>query len=189
MLGFVDDATCCTLLGLTEKPTVSQLLKCLEHDAQLWHDLLWVSGGKLNIPKCSFHLILFSFQTDGTPIMIRNIKDDISVRDSAGKLLKIQYRPPTATHKTLGHFKAPMDDGHTTFDYLVKRGQTLSEALIRSPATPSEAMTFVTSILIPSLCYSMPQSSLTSPQHRKLASLIMPKVFAKCGYNPYDSLW
>ena len=187
MLGFVDDTTCCTSLGLTEKPTVSQLLQRLEYDAQLWHDLLWVSGGKLNIPKCSFHLISFSFQTDGTPIMISNIKDDITVRDSTGNHLKIKYRPPTATHKTLGHFKAPMDDGHTTFDYLVKRGQTLTAALIRSPASPSEALTFVTSILIPSLCYSMPQSSLTSTQHRKLASLIMPKVFAKCGYNRYTA--
>ena len=44
IIGFVDDSTCVT--GGKQDETVEQLLVRVKHDVQLWHDLLWASGGK-----------------------------------------------------------------------------------------------------------------------------------------------
>jgi hypothetical protein len=39
----------------------------MEHDAQLWQDLLHVSGGGLALPKSSYHSLHFTFRANGTP--------------------------------------------------------------------------------------------------------------------------
>ena len=62
IIGFVDDSTCVT--GGKRGETVDQLLVRVKHDAQLWHDLLWASGGKLELEKCGFHLIFYDFDND-----------------------------------------------------------------------------------------------------------------------------
>ena len=49
ILGFVDDLTCLT--GGKHNETVDQLQVRVKHDAQLWHDLLWASGSKLELHK------------------------------------------------------------------------------------------------------------------------------------------
>jgi hypothetical protein len=35
----------------------------------LWSNLLWLSGGLLELGKCSFHQLNFSFEPDGRPMM------------------------------------------------------------------------------------------------------------------------
>jgi organic radical activating enzyme len=45
MVGFVDNSMCIT--GGNPNDTLQELLKKMKGDAQLWHDLLWCSGGKL----------------------------------------------------------------------------------------------------------------------------------------------
>jgi hypothetical protein len=41
----------------------------MQLDAQLWNDLLWLSGGLLELSKRSFHHIHFDFMPDGTSMM------------------------------------------------------------------------------------------------------------------------
>ena len=67
IIGFINDSTCVT--GGKRGETVDQLLVRVKHDAQLWHDLLWASGGKLELQKCGFHLIFYNFDYDGVPLM------------------------------------------------------------------------------------------------------------------------
>ena len=33
------------------------------------NDLLWTSGGKLELPKCGYHTVYYTFKPDGTPIL------------------------------------------------------------------------------------------------------------------------
>ena len=47
----------------------------MTHDAQLWNDLLYCSGGRLELPKCSFHALCFTFKPDGTPIPGLTLED------------------------------------------------------------------------------------------------------------------
>ena len=52
IIGFVDGSACVT--GRLQNKTIDQLLVRVKHNAHLWHDLLWASGGKLELQKCNF---------------------------------------------------------------------------------------------------------------------------------------
>eukprot|EP00957_Ditylum_brightwellii_P127999 9761418-Ditylum_brightwellii.AAC.2 len=70
MVGFVDDSTGQTNNLFDNQATPEELIKLSQQDAQLWSDLLWLSGGLLELDKCSYHLIYYTFLNDGTPVMV-----------------------------------------------------------------------------------------------------------------------
>ena len=49
MVVLVDDLIC--IVGGDKNDSIDELKKKMYEDAQLWHNLLWVSGGKLELPK------------------------------------------------------------------------------------------------------------------------------------------
>ena len=58
MLGFVDDCSQqVNEFRSHPQPTAHRLVELMQGDAQLWNNLLWTSGGALEIPKCSFQII------------------------------------------------------------------------------------------------------------------------------------
>jgi hypothetical protein len=70
MIGFVDDCTQrVNKFNDAYQPSQFALIKTMETDAQLWNDLLWASGGALEQPKCSFHLIKSDWNNDGHPFL------------------------------------------------------------------------------------------------------------------------
>ena len=86
---------------------MKQLLVRVKHDAQLWHDLLWASGGKLELQKCGCHLIFYDFDHDGVPSM-RNIGDlAITLENEKGEDIEIRTKKIDEARKNLGHWKEP----------------------------------------------------------------------------------
>jgi hypothetical protein len=70
MVGFVDDSTGqVNEFALNSQPTPEFLQTIMKHDTQLWRDLLWLSGGLLELNKCSFHQLHFDFDSAGRPMM------------------------------------------------------------------------------------------------------------------------
>ena len=58
LIGFIDDCSqCVNDFAVHPQPTAAQLVQLMQHDAQIWNNLLWSSGGKLELPKCLFHLV------------------------------------------------------------------------------------------------------------------------------------
>jgi hypothetical protein len=56
MVGFVDDSTGTSNDFRPNTQLSPEIIsKRMQHDAQAWNDLLWCSGGKLELAKCSFH--------------------------------------------------------------------------------------------------------------------------------------
>ena len=61
MIGYVDDSNDqVNIFTDDHPPTPETLITMMQHDAQLWSDLLWASGGALELPKCS-HISLRLF--------------------------------------------------------------------------------------------------------------------------------
>lgn len=68
MTGFVDDTKGQTNNLLSKHPMLlHQLIFRMQDDAQLWGDLLHVSGGTLEIPKCNYYVMQWRFQPSGIP--------------------------------------------------------------------------------------------------------------------------
>jgi hypothetical protein len=67
MVGFVDDSTSRTNDFTNPTENLQHIIDATQADAQLWNDLLWISGGLLEIAKCSYHLLTFLFHSNRIP--------------------------------------------------------------------------------------------------------------------------
>merc|ERR1712155_12958 len=111
--------------------TIGDLVKRMQHDAQLWNDLLWTSGGKLELPKCGYHTVYYTFKPNGTPILHQaqvpsasaaeasdpftfeydtttiHTQHQITIRFGSVTPISITAKDVTTPRKNLGHFKSP----------------------------------------------------------------------------------
>ena len=64
MVGFVDDNGNPTnnFMDVENPETWRKVLALTEKNAQAWTDLLSASGGALELPKCSYHLMRWHWQ-------------------------------------------------------------------------------------------------------------------------------
>eukprot|EP00957_Ditylum_brightwellii_P007049 533487-Ditylum_brightwellii.AAC.1 len=67
ILGFVDNANNQVNEFVNNKVTIEQLLSLIQQDSKLCSKLLWLSGGLLELSKCSYHFLHFNFKPDGSP--------------------------------------------------------------------------------------------------------------------------
>jgi hypothetical protein len=112
MIGFVDDNNDQTNRFLQDEDptTLTLILEQTQHNAQCWNDLLTASGGALEIPKCSYHVLHWKFSKNGSPVLV-SLGDSLPpvvVQDSpTSPPQQMQLLSPYTAHKTLGHFKEP----------------------------------------------------------------------------------
>ena len=138
IIGFVDDSTCVT--GGKRDETVDQLLVRVKYDTQLWHNLLWASGGKLELQKCGCHLIFYNFDKDGVPSM-RKIGDlVITIENEKGEDIEIKTKKIDEARKNLGNWKEPEKiKNPKQFPVSVKAATEKSEAIFTAGVTRAEA--------------------------------------------------
>ena len=109
MIGFVDDSTCIT--GGSTEDSYNDLKFKMTQDAQLWHDLLFVSGGNLELPKCGYHMIFYDFDDSGIPHMcITKSDESATLKDNNGIDVQIKAKSIIQPQKNLGHYKSPGGD-------------------------------------------------------------------------------
>jgi hypothetical protein len=186
MVGFVDDSTgTCNDFQPAGECSIEDLAIRMQHDAQLWNDLLFCSGGRLELGKCSFHVLHFKFKPDGTPVpLIQSFDHGITVSDATtGERVSIPAKTATDAHKTLGHYKAPADPRQKRqLQALIERAKQLSVLLSTSPISRSGAMLAYRSMYVAAVGYALPQSFFTKAQLDQAQSKSMGSIFAKCGY-------
>jgi hypothetical protein len=186
MVGFVDDSTGQVNDFLQDQqPDPKILLERMTHDAQLWSDLLWLSGGLLELSKCSYHFLYFDFQPDGTAVpRAGQVGPALTVQDSQSQTpVSIPSKSVYCAHKTLGHYKAPAGNCMTQRIALNNKANRLSQQLATGPIHRDAAWTFYHSIYLPSIRYVLPQNFFSQDLLSQLEAKPMGAIFAKCGYN------
>ena len=190
MVGFVDDSTgtCNDFHPQTEAP-IQDLLKLMEADAQLWSDLLFCSGGKLELQKCSFHVLQFQIKPNGSPSPCLDTYDNqIKVTDmETNQLVHIPSKRAFDPHKTLGHFKSPYSKQTTALKIIQEKACRLSLMIGVSPLTRKGSYLAYHTVYIPSIQYTLPQSFFTLRDLDKAQTGSMQRIIAKCGYNRHTS--
>jgi hypothetical protein len=58
------------------------LLLFLQNDAQLWERFLYITGGKLKIPKCNFALFQWCFDNMGREQLLPSNQQALHVKSS-----------------------------------------------------------------------------------------------------------
>jgi hypothetical protein len=181
MEGFVDESSCIT--GGNPNDTLQQLLVKMKDDAQLWHDLRWCSGGKLELSKCGYHVMYYYFDDSGIPKMRHSSGDSITLTNNQGDLIPIHSKNIYQTKINLGHAKGPRDNGKTEFGRTLKKASNIGDVIAQCGGTRAENKMLYRSVWKPAIEYTLPQSFLSKQQLKKIKQACMPKFYAKCGFN------
>jgi hypothetical protein len=123
MTGFVDDNSC----NINCQPDSEDEL-CLraEHDAQLWNDILWASGGALEHSKCTYKYLKTDFTDTGIPYFrAGSFGKQICVKDKSGHSTAIEHSSAYQAYKTLGTYQAATKRQKVQFQMLQKKSNIL----------------------------------------------------------------
>jgi hypothetical protein len=186
IIGFVDDSNCQTNVFMADpQPSPEALAKLAEEDAKLWSKLLWLSGGYLELSKCSYHFIHFQFAPDGAPSMQGgHVGPDIEIDDElTGQPISIPRKSVFNAHKTLGHYKAPAGNSRTQYTVLHQHGLTTATRVLSSPLTPTEAHMYYHAIWNAQMKYVLPQCVLSPRQLHSIENKPLQAFVAKRGYS------
>jgi hypothetical protein len=181
LVGFVDDSTSCT--GISEKESLADLIRKMREDAQLWHDLLWCSGGKLELSKCGYHIIHYNFDDSGIPKMMHHPSEKITLKDAEGGDVNIVGKSIYQPRLNLGHLKAPARTGIKHFNKVLTNATGIADAVVKCGGTRDESRMYYDTVWRPAVEYTLSQSFLSEKQLKKIESSCLPKIISKCGYN------
>lgn len=184
MVGFVDDST-----GRANKfeqrpqPTAIQLTQLMSEDAQHWHDALDFSGGKLELPKCSYHLLTYQFQPDGSakPVKMLDLPD-IRVHNNR-ESVAINRMSVYKSHKTLGHWKSPAGQGQTNLSKVKQKALKTAQQINVSNLSRSMIWLMYLSIYTSAIEYTLPQSHYKLKELDNAQKQSMHILIGKCRYN------
>ena len=175
---FVDD----TSVGFTSTSddiAYSDLISQLQEAAQTWEKLLSLSGGKLNLTKCSWYVVRWEWK-NGRPVIRKIQPDDPTLSLTQGDAptpVLIKQHPPTHSSRMLGVYLNPMGDFSDHLVVLKKKADDFSRRIMSPRLTSADISTFHRSIYIPSMRYGLAavaanEQSLGSVQSKVLKSIL-----------------
>jgi hypothetical protein len=146
MLGFVDDNNI-TNNG-EEWETVSDIIIRTQHDAQLWNDLLRVTGGALNLDKCFAQVLAFQFGLNGAPVIAPADPNlTIKLQDRLNnKEVIIKPISPYKTYRSLGTEQGTSKNRKQQHEKLKNTSGTHNRKLACSAMSPKCAWVHYTAI-------------------------------------------
>jgi hypothetical protein len=183
--GFVDDTNACINEWLPQRDgQIGSVLDKVRQDEQLWNDLLFITGGQLELSKCSYHLLSFNFKPDGTPVIRNDKVNPIPIVDSiTGMSVQMKHLSSHKPHKTLGHWMAPAGTSRTQLTAITSKSQVLSTRIATSHLSRYGAQLAYRAIYVATLRYVLPQCHFTHKVLRKAERKSMSSVIAKCGFS------
>jgi exonuclease III len=184
MLGFVDDCSSQTHNTLQNlDPTT--MINNMKRDAQIWGDLLYISGGDLELPKCSYHLINYLFAANGTPYMESGTPGPRLVIQNAARTdtIEIKQVPVQESYKTLGYHKEPAGTETHQIAVLTAKSDDYAKLIRASSVTHTEAWTFYHAIYLTSVGYPTTATHISDQDFLKIQGKATTAVLQKMGYS------
>ena len=161
------------------------MIELLSADSQLWSDLLWSSGGALELLKCTYHFSQYKFAVDGTPyLQCGQVGPPVMVR--TGDRSCYQTVPPCSAYKaykTLGCYKAPSGTQSTQLRILQENCDKHTRIVSTSALSRAEGWTCYFSQYLTSPGYPLPICHFNARQLQQLEKRVLPTIFAWCGFN------
>ncbi len=146
MTGFVDDTK-----GQTNDQTSTaampllQLIARMQEDAQLWGDLLHVSGGALEISKCNYYVMHWEFKPSGIPKLAKNLNTTLRIENGdRTATVTLTNDAITVAHKTLGTWKSAARDQKKQVTELALKSNEYARTIMASPITRHDNWTAIT---------------------------------------------
>jgi hypothetical protein len=181
MSGFVDDNSSQSNCHPRQR---GSLIARATHNAQLWSDILYSSGGVLEHNKCSYHYMCTDFDTHGAPILRAGIHGDPNIiHDHNNNPTQLKQLSVYTPYKTLGTFQCPGSNQRGQAEALIKRSKALTRTLATSNCHGPSAWLFFNSVFSKSVGYPLAVSRL-SPKHlHQIQGPMIPLILNRLGYE------
>jgi hypothetical protein len=155
--GFVDDTSLFTNLKDPEEP-VENMRAQLQQDTQSWTDLLYASGGQLELSKCFYYMLAWKFTPEGDPIPLTIAElqlPQITIHDPVtGNTTEIVQKEVDAAHKTLGVYKTIIGHENDHLQYLQEKSDTYAVKAATARLSRRQARVAYSSMYMPAMLYS-----------------------------------
>ena len=181
---FVDD-TNQGVMDATGELSIDELVEHIRHSGQMWERLLHISGGCLNLAKCSWTLQYWKW-INGRPTLLPMSAMDPPLVMTSGSSPEhhiIRQHPNTTEVKGLGvhmnffgTFAYHATSMRLKFDGMARR-------LRQSLLSPALSRVFYNTFYLPSVRYSLPVTSMTTGELHRIQSLMTSSILNKLGYN------
>ena len=188
--GFVDDMTGWAnrfLEDLASHITDYQsLLEDLQNAGQWWEELLHASGGKLELPKCFFYLVVWLFDKEGRPYTASNEELDVELsltQSEDGQVKNIKQKDCTVSHRTLGCHINPLGAMKTENNKLKAKGRDFARNMSSAPVNRRVARRAYQSVYLGKMGWNLAVTSLTRPQLANIQSAPINALLPAMGYN------
>eukprot|EP00957_Ditylum_brightwellii_P050301 3814802-Ditylum_brightwellii.AAC.1 len=138
---FVDDATLLHNNGNKFKTPAQQLMTQIQHDAEIWGWLLWVTGSLLELLKSTYFLLIWQFDAPGKPYIVPEEElppNTANITDANGNTTKLTRVTERKGIKMLGILKAATLKEDDEFKYLMDRMAKYVGATSACPLQPHE---------------------------------------------------
>ena len=152
MSGFVDDTKGHTNdMDFETSLAAEALRKRLEHDAQLWSDLLWVAGGQLEHSKSYFYMMIWEFDDDGTPYLKDCTHEQMELWNfHRTAVTAVECKKNDESRRTLGVFHSLGRDRAMAAEEILTKTDKFVEKFRGISCTPREATVAYHSFFMPS---------------------------------------
>jgi len=183
MVGFVDDCNQgVNDFSASPQPSSETLVEMMRHDSQLWNDLLWTSGGALELPKCSFQLIESQWNRHGTPFLQGGKEAPIfQVRNGDAEIV-VKQTGNYESRKSLGVHLNPAGKMKKQLNVLMSKSRKFQECLMANVLSRREATMMYHGIYLPSVTYPMAVTHLTEDECHRIETPFLQVLIPRVGY-------
>jgi hypothetical protein len=179
---FVDD----TSLSFTEDDitqTFDNILARLQDVAQKWERVLFYSGGALNLKKCSWQILHWTWPK-GVPTLGSQSPTGSTINlETQNTRTKIPIRQtlPNEANRMLGVYLSPSGDTTTQLRVLTQKADILAQHLLSPYLSPQDARTIYRTMYLPALMFPMPAIAANEEQFERVQSKWISALLRKLG--------
>ena len=181
---FVDDSK--NSYTVDPDATPEELHNCIQMHASNWEQLLYATGGRLEISKCATIPIIWKQNRRGLPTIkpIQELNLNIHITDhTTGNQTPLPIHTSTQPYKYLGVHIRPDGDPTAQYQALMKKSQQHANVIAACPLNRYAAHLFYFTVSLPGLTYSLPASTLTDYQLRQIQKPLITATLSKMGYR------
>jgi len=159
-----------------------QLVERMSHDSQLWNDLLWTSGGALELPKCSFQVIESRWDKLSRPFLRGGLADSCLRVRNGDHEVQIPQTGNYASRKTLGVHLNPAGLMKTQIKMLQRNSKKFEDFVLANVLTCREAQMLYNAIYLPSMTYPMAVTHMKAVECHQVETRFFQALLPRMGF-------
>jgi hypothetical protein len=171
---------------VSENERFASLLSAGQKNFHSWADLLWISGGNLNLGKCFTYSILPDYNFSSQKMKVRPIPFQSTIRitnPADASVHEADQIAPTCARRTLGVIMAPDGSNKLQLRHTLLKAKTFLGQLSNSSLSQHALWVAVQMVVIPGIIYPLMATYYTPQDIQKIESVISQLICKALGLN------